>query len=116
VGGGADGGTNELSFHFLRSKDDFIWVSIRTEFAILLSMCLQAVVDEMVRLKTGASDDFLLAGTLFWFLLDITSLVFAVAVRSFSFPPPVACPLGLRCLSSWPRFPFLFLLLTFALS
>jgi len=41
----------ELSFHFLKAKDELVWVKIQSDAAILMSMCLQSVVDELIRLR-----------------------------------------------------------------
>jgi sorting nexin-17 len=43
----------ELSFEYLMSKDKLQWVTIASEQAILMSVCLQAMVDELLLKKTG---------------------------------------------------------------
>ncbi|CAF4795695.1 unnamed protein product [Pieris macdunnoughi] len=43
----------ELSFEYLISKDNLIWVTLKTENAIFISVCLQSIVDELMRQKNG---------------------------------------------------------------
>lgn len=43
----------ELSFEYLMSKDKLQWITIASEQAILMSVCLQAMVDELLLKKTG---------------------------------------------------------------
>ncbi|XP_047545311.1 sorting nexin-17 [Vanessa atalanta] len=43
----------ELSFEYLISKDNLVWVTLRTEHAIFISVCLQSIVDELMRQKSG---------------------------------------------------------------
>ncbi|XP_034835128.1 sorting nexin-17 [Maniola hyperantus] len=43
----------ELSFEYLLSKDNLVWVTLRTEHAIFISVCLQSIVDELMRQKNG---------------------------------------------------------------
>ncbi|KAK7863146.1 hypothetical protein R5R35_012761 [Gryllus longicercus] len=43
----------ELSFEYLMSKDRLQWITIASEQAILMSVCLQAMVDELLLKKTG---------------------------------------------------------------
>ena len=43
----------ELSFEYLMSKDKLQWITISSEQAILMSVCLQAMVDELLLKKTG---------------------------------------------------------------
>ncbi|XP_067008355.2 sorting nexin-17 [Anabrus simplex] len=43
----------ELSFEYLMSKDRLQWITIVSEQAILMSVCLQAMVDELLLKKTG---------------------------------------------------------------
>jgi sorting nexin-17 len=44
----------ELSFEYLVSKDRLEWVTISSEQAILISVCLQSMVDELLIKKAGA--------------------------------------------------------------
>ncbi|XP_037298503.1 LOW QUALITY PROTEIN: sorting nexin-17-like [Manduca sexta] len=44
----------ELSFEYLISKDNLIWITLRTEHATFISVCLQSIVDELMRQKSGA--------------------------------------------------------------
>ncbi|GFG30468.1 hypothetical protein Cfor_09310 [Coptotermes formosanus] len=43
----------ELSFEYLMSKDKLQWITVASEQAILMSVCLQAMVDELLLKKTG---------------------------------------------------------------
>ncbi|CAH2050660.1 unnamed protein product, partial [Iphiclides podalirius] len=44
----------ELSFEYLISKDHLEWITLRTEHAIFISVCLQSIVDELMRQKSGS--------------------------------------------------------------
>eukprot|EP00039_Didymoeca_costata_P004994 m.77467 g.77467 ORF g.77467 m.77467 type:complete len:437 (-) comp12625_c0_seq2:99-1409(-) len=41
----------EFGFEYLDDNGEMVWIKVRTDFAILLGMCLQSVVDELLRLK-----------------------------------------------------------------
>ncbi|XP_063407258.1 sorting nexin-17-like [Mytilus trossulus] len=43
----------ELAFEYLMSRDSLQWISIKTDQAILMSMCLQSMVDELISQKQG---------------------------------------------------------------
>lgn len=43
----------ELSFEYLMAKDKLQWITISSEQAILMSMCLQSMVDELLLKKSG---------------------------------------------------------------
>lgn len=43
----------ELSFEYLMSKDKLQWITIASEQAILMSVCLQSLVDELLIKKNG---------------------------------------------------------------
>ncbi|XP_071941803.1 sorting nexin-17-like [Antedon mediterranea] len=43
----------ELSFEYLMAKDSLKWITIKTEDAILMSLCLQGMVDELIMCKKG---------------------------------------------------------------
>ncbi|XP_033727766.1 sorting nexin-17-like [Pecten maximus] len=43
----------ELAFEYLMAKDTLKWITITSDQAILMSMCLQSVVDELIRKKQG---------------------------------------------------------------
>lgn len=43
----------ELSFEYLMSKDKLQWITITSEQAILMSVCLQSLVDELLVKKNG---------------------------------------------------------------
>lgn len=52
----AGGGTvhnMELSFEYLMSKNCLQWVTISSEQAMLMSVCLQSMVDELLSQKDG---------------------------------------------------------------
>lgn len=44
----------DLSFEYLMSKEKLQWITITSEQAILMSVCLQSIVDELMLKKTGA--------------------------------------------------------------
>lgn len=44
----------QLSFEYLLAKDRLHWITIISEYAYLASVCLQAIVDELM-LKRAAS-------------------------------------------------------------
>ncbi|XP_072941644.1 sorting nexin-17 [Epargyreus clarus] len=44
----------ELSFEYLLSKDNLTWITLKTENAIFISVCLQSIVEELMRQKSGA--------------------------------------------------------------
>ncbi|XP_020895527.1 sorting nexin-17-like [Exaiptasia diaphana] len=43
----------ELAFEYLLGKDNLHWITVYSDQAILISMCLQSIVDEILRLKQG---------------------------------------------------------------
>ncbi|XP_028158829.1 sorting nexin-17 [Ostrinia furnacalis] len=43
----------ELSFEYLVSKDNLKWITLKTEHATFISVCLQSIVDELMRQKNG---------------------------------------------------------------
>ncbi|XP_068916093.1 sorting nexin-17 isoform X2 [Tenebrio molitor] len=43
----------ELSFEYLMSKDKLQWITVSSEQAILMSVCLQSLVDELLMKKNG---------------------------------------------------------------
>lgn len=43
----------ELSFEYLMSKNCLQWVTIASEQAMLMSVCLQSMVDELLNQKDG---------------------------------------------------------------
>uniref|UniRef100_A0AAX7VG04 PX domain-containing protein n=1 Tax=Astatotilapia calliptera TaxID=8154 RepID=A0AAX7VG04_ASTCA len=45
----------ELSFEYLMSKDRLQWVTITSDQAIMMSICLQSMVDELMVKKSGGS-------------------------------------------------------------
>ena len=44
----------ELAFEYLVAKNKLQWITIGSEQAILMSLCLQDMVDELVMKKKGA--------------------------------------------------------------
>lgn len=44
----------ELSFEYLMSRDRLQWITVASEQAILMSVCLQSVVDELLLKRQGA--------------------------------------------------------------
>ncbi|KAG8193259.1 hypothetical protein JTE90_027003 [Oedothorax gibbosus] len=46
----------ELSFEYLMSKDHLRWICIRSDQAILMSVCLQGMVDELLQKRQGAKE------------------------------------------------------------
>lgn len=56
----------ELSFEYLISKDNLKWITLRTEHATFISVCLQSIVDELMRqkdYKSPASPHYTKAGS-----------------------------------------------------
>lgn len=49
----SNSGRLKLSFEYLMNKDKLQWITITSEQAILMSVCLQSVVDELLLKKTG---------------------------------------------------------------
>lgn len=45
----------ELAFEYLMSKDRLQWVTITSPQAIMMSICLQSMVDELMVKKSGGS-------------------------------------------------------------
>lgn len=45
----------ELSFEYLMSKDQLQWITISSDQAILMSVCLQSMIDELLLKKVGGS-------------------------------------------------------------
>ena len=43
----------ELSFEYLVTTDRLEWITIVSHQAILMSMCLQSMVEELVRIRGG---------------------------------------------------------------
>jgi hypothetical protein len=46
----------ELKFEYLMSADKMQWITVVSGQAILMSLCLQSMVEELVRLKSGERD------------------------------------------------------------
>lgn len=46
----------ELSFEYLVAADKLQWITVISNQAILMSLCLQSMVEELVRLKAGETD------------------------------------------------------------
>lgn len=45
--------TMELSFEYLMAKNSLQWITIRSEHAMLISVCLQSIVDELLNQRDG---------------------------------------------------------------
>ncbi len=45
----------ELSFEYLMASGDLQWVTIYSSQAILMSLCLQSMVEELLRMRSGVS-------------------------------------------------------------
>lgn len=43
----------ELAFEYLMARDKLQWVTITSDQAILISVCLQSIVDELLLKKAG---------------------------------------------------------------
>lgn len=43
----------ELSFEYLMAKNKLQWIAISSEHAMLMSVCLQSIVDELLNQKDG---------------------------------------------------------------
>ena len=46
----------ELSFEYLVAADKLQWITVVSSQAILMSLCLQSMVEELVRVKAGEKD------------------------------------------------------------
>ena len=46
----------ELSFEYLVSADKLQWINVISSQAILMSLCLQSMVEELVRIKSGEKE------------------------------------------------------------
>jgi hypothetical protein len=44
----------ELSFEYLMNNQELQWVTIVSSQAILMSLCLQSIVEELLRMRNGA--------------------------------------------------------------
>ena len=51
-----EGSQLELSFEYLVTPETLEWVTVVSHQAILMSMCLQSMVEELVRIRTGEKD------------------------------------------------------------
>merc|ERR1719167_409966 len=51
-----EGSKLELSFEYLVTSERLEWITIVSHQAILMSMCLQSMVEELVRIRGGESD------------------------------------------------------------
>ena len=59
VGGAAradQGAKLELSFEYLVAADKLQWITVVSGQAILMSLCLQSMVEELVRIKAGEKE------------------------------------------------------------
>lgn len=43
----------EISFEYLMAKNKLQWIAISSEHAMLMSVCLQSIVDELLNQKDG---------------------------------------------------------------
>ena len=59
----------ELSFEYLVKRERLEWVTITTNQAILISVCLQSMVDELLNKKVP-KDQIVLPKLMFGWLLD----------------------------------------------
>lgn len=48
------GGNLELSFEYLMAKNQLKWITIYSEQSMLMSVCLQSIVDELLNQKNGS--------------------------------------------------------------
>jgi hypothetical protein len=46
----------ELSFEYLVAADKLVWVRVVSSQAILMSLCLQSMVEELVRIRAGEKE------------------------------------------------------------
>ena len=51
--GGPAGAQLELSFEYLMSRDQLQWIRLASPQAVLMSVCLQALVEELLRRRKG---------------------------------------------------------------
>ncbi len=50
-----EAGKLELSFEYLMASGELQWVTIYSSQAILMSLCLQSMVEELLRLRSGVA-------------------------------------------------------------
>ncbi len=46
----------ELSFEYLVAADKLVWITVVSSQAILMSICLQSMVEELVRIRAGEKE------------------------------------------------------------
>ena len=46
----------ELSFEYLVAADKLVWITVVSSQAILMSLCLQSMVEELVRIRAGEKE------------------------------------------------------------
>jgi hypothetical protein len=46
----------ELSFEYLVAADKLVWITVVSSQAILMSVCLQSMVEELVRIRAGEKE------------------------------------------------------------
>ncbi len=44
----------ELSFEYLMNNEELQWVTVVSSQAILMSLCLQSIVEELLRIRSGS--------------------------------------------------------------
>ncbi|CAH1406339.1 unnamed protein product [Nezara viridula] len=75
----------DLSFEYLMAKEKLQWITVTSEQAILMSVCLQSIVDELMLKKTGARmkepHDYR-GGTFCYMKRDGSSLIITVSQSS----------------------------------
>ena len=48
-------GSHWVSFHFQKSRDELVWVTVTGKAAIFLALCLHSAVDELLRQRSNKS-------------------------------------------------------------
>ena len=48
-------GSHWVSFHFQKSRDELVWVTVTGKAAIFLALCLHSAVDELLRQHSNKS-------------------------------------------------------------
>ena len=46
-------GSHWVSFHFQKSRDELVWVTVTGKAAIFLALCLHSAVDELLRQRSN---------------------------------------------------------------
>ena len=65
----------ELSFEYLMNDGDLQWVTVTSSQAILMSLCLQSIVEELLRMRNGSK--LKIVRHFFKYFLKISNKIFS---------------------------------------